>query len=62
MRDMLERLQIMDRPHGAWSCKTFYRCTLVCPKAIQVTKHILEVRRKILGELRPKNGGSTPHV
>ena len=62
IKDMLERLQIMDKPHGAWSCRTYYRCTLVCPKAIQVTKHILEVRRKILDELRPKNSGSTPSV
>ena len=62
MKDTLERLQILDKPHGAWSCKTYYRCTIVCPKAIQVTKHILEVRRKILDELRPKNTGSTQHV
>ncbi|MGA2385366.1 MAG: succinate dehydrogenase iron-sulfur subunit [Candidatus Bathyarchaeia archaeon] len=55
IKDMLERLQIMDKPHGAFSCKTYYRCTLVCPKSIQVTKHILEVRKQILHELRTKN-------
>lgn len=55
VKDMLERLQIMDKPHGAWNCKTYYRCTLVCPKSIQVTKHILEVRKQILHELRTKN-------
>ena len=58
IKDMIERLQIMDKPHGAWSCKTYYRCTLVCPKAIQVTKHILEVRKRIMEELRPKNTAS----
>ena len=55
VKDTLERLQIMDKPHGAWSCKTYYKCTVVCPKEIQVTKHILEVRKQILYELRTKN-------
>jgi succinate dehydrogenase / fumarate reductase iron-sulfur subunit len=58
VKDMLERLRIMDKPHGAFSCKTYYRCTLVCPKSIQVTKLILQVRKKILEELRPKTSGS----
>jgi succinate dehydrogenase / fumarate reductase iron-sulfur subunit len=58
VKDMLERLQIMDKPHGAFSCKTYYRCTLVCPKSIQVTKRILEVRKRILEELQPKTDGS----
>jgi succinate dehydrogenase / fumarate reductase, iron-sulfur subunit len=56
VKDMLERLQIMDKPHGAFSCKTYYRCTLVCPKSIQVTKRILDVRKRVLEELRPKQG------
>ena len=58
VKDMLQRLQIMDKPHGAWNCKTYYRCTQVCPKAIQVTKHISEVKKKILDELRPKSGSN----
>jgi succinate dehydrogenase / fumarate reductase, iron-sulfur subunit len=52
VKDSLERLAIMDQPHGAWSCKSYYKCTQVCPKEIQITKHILEVKRKILDELR----------
>jgi succinate dehydrogenase / fumarate reductase iron-sulfur subunit len=54
VREMMERLQIMDVPTGVWDCKSYYRCTAVCPKGIQVTKHILEVKRRILDELRPK--------
>ena len=54
LRDELERLAIMDKPHGAWSCKNYYKCTQVCPKGIHVTKHILEIKQKILDELRPK--------
>jgi succinate dehydrogenase / fumarate reductase iron-sulfur subunit len=54
VKDKLERLQIMDKPHGTWSCKSYYKCTQVCPKEIQVTKRILEVKRKILDELESK--------
>jgi succinate dehydrogenase / fumarate reductase iron-sulfur subunit len=53
VKNKLERLAIMDKPHGVWSCKSYYKCTQVCPKQIQVTKHILEVKRQILNELRP---------
>jgi len=59
VKDMLERLAIMDQPHGAFGCKTYYRCTLVCPKSIQVTKRILEVRKRISEELRPKTRSPT---
>jgi succinate dehydrogenase / fumarate reductase, iron-sulfur subunit len=54
VKDTLKRIAIMDKPHGAWSCKSYYKCTQVCPKEIQVTKRIMEVKRKILYELRPK--------
>ncbi len=54
VKDTLERLAIMDKPHGAWSCKSYYKCTQVCPKEIQITKRILEVKRRILDELRLK--------
>jgi len=52
VKDALKRLQIMDEPHAAWSCKSYFKCTQVCPKEIQITRHILEVKRKILNELR----------
>ena len=54
VRNWLEHLQIMDKPHGDWACKAYYRCTKVCPKGIQVTKHIMEVRKKIIEDLKPK--------
>lgn len=49
------RLMILNEPHGAWSCKGYYKCTQVCPKGIQVTKHIMESRRKIIEALRQKS-------
>ncbi len=54
IKDELERLQIMDKPHGAGTCKGYYKCTQVCPKGIQVTRRIFEVKRRILDELHPK--------
>jgi succinate dehydrogenase / fumarate reductase iron-sulfur subunit len=51
VKNKLERLGIMNRPHGAGTCKGYYKCTQVCPKGIQITKHIFEVKRKILQEL-----------
>ncbi len=53
IKDQIERLKIMAKPHGDFSCQGYYRCTQVCPKGIKVTKHIFEVRRKILAELGP---------
>lgn len=48
--DAPERLAIMQKPHGAFSCKSYYKCTVVCPKNIKVTKAILRTKKKILSE------------
>ncbi len=47
------RLAIMQKPHGAFSCKSYYKCTLVCPKNIKVTEAILRTKKKILSEQQP---------
>ncbi len=54
VRDQVERLAIMNKPHGAGSCKGYYKCTQVCPKGIFVTEHIFEVKRAILDQLHHK--------
>jgi len=54
IKNELERIAIMDKPHCAGTCKGYYKCTQVCPKGIQITKHIFEVKRRILDELHPK--------
>ncbi len=51
LRDSAERMKIMDQPHGVWGCKTFWKCTEVCPKEIKVTDHILETKSRIMQEL-----------
>jgi succinate dehydrogenase / fumarate reductase, iron-sulfur subunit len=45
-----ERLQILKKPHGVWGCKSYYVCTVVCPKNIKVTKAILRTKKKIIQE------------
>jgi succinate dehydrogenase / fumarate reductase iron-sulfur subunit len=48
--DVDERLQILKKSHGAWGCKSYYMCTVVCPKNIKVTEAILRIKKKIIQE------------
>jgi succinate dehydrogenase / fumarate reductase iron-sulfur subunit len=48
--DFIERLQILKKPHGVWGCKSYYMCTVVCPKNIKVTEAILRTKKKIIQE------------
>jgi succinate dehydrogenase / fumarate reductase iron-sulfur subunit len=52
VKDPEKRMQIINKPHGVWSCKTYFQCTKVCPKGIRVTEHILETKKRIRDELR----------
>lgn len=42
-----ERLQVLSEPDGIWRCRTIYNCTEACPRGIQVTKAIAEVKEAI---------------
>ncbi len=53
--DAKERMQIMEKPYGIWGCKSYYMCTVVCPKKIKVTEAILKTKKKIIQELHPKS-------
>lgn len=53
-KDVTERLDIMQEPHGIWGCKSYYMCTVVCPKKIKVTDAILRTKKKIISEHQPK--------
>lgn len=46
-----ERLAILAEKSGVFRCRTAFECTEVCPRDIQVTKAIAEVKRAILEEL-----------
>ena len=45
-----ERLKILEKPHGIWGCKSYFLCTVVCPKNIKVTQAILKTKKRILQE------------
>ena len=52
--DSKERMQIIEKPYGIWGCKSYYMCTIVCPKKIKVTEAILKTKKKIIAKLHPK--------
>lgn len=43
-----ERLPRLAARDGVWRCHTIFNCTQACPRGIQVTKAIAEVKRAIL--------------
>ena len=43
-----ERLDILNDVEGVWRCRTTFNCTDACPRGIQVTKAIQEVKRALL--------------
>ncbi|HEX5534118.1 MAG TPA: succinate dehydrogenase iron-sulfur subunit [Actinomycetales bacterium] len=42
------RLEILNDREGVWRCRTVFNCTDACPRGIQVTKAIAEVKRALL--------------
>lgn len=48
-----ERLRILNSRSGVWRCRTVFNCTDACPRDIQVTKAIEEVKRTLLLEEVP---------
>ncbi|PJF33983.1 MAG: succinate dehydrogenase iron-sulfur subunit, partial [Phototrophicales bacterium] len=42
-----ERLNILSEPNGVWRCRTIFNCTPACPREIEVTKAIGEVKLAI---------------
>lgn len=45
-----ERLRILNQRSGVWRCRTIFNCTDACPRDIEVTKAIEEVKRSLLNE------------
>ncbi|MBA3414361.1 MAG: succinate dehydrogenase iron-sulfur subunit [Chloroflexia bacterium] len=45
-----ERLRILNGQSGVWRCRTIFNCTDACPRGIEVTKAIEEVKRALLYE------------
>jgi len=45
-----ERLRILNQQSGVWRCRTVFNCTDACPRGIEVTRAIEEVKRSLLIE------------
>ncbi|MGH8867820.1 MAG: succinate dehydrogenase iron-sulfur subunit [Actinomycetes bacterium] len=43
-----QRLEILNEKEGVWRCRTTFNCTDACPRGIEVTKAIQEVKRALL--------------
>jgi succinate dehydrogenase / fumarate reductase iron-sulfur subunit len=43
-----ERLEILNDREGVWRCRTVFNCTEACPRGIEITKAIQEVKRALL--------------
>lgn len=43
-----QRLEILNDREGVWRCRTTFNCTEACPRGIEVTKAIQEVKRALV--------------
>lgn len=55
-----QRLDVLAEPNGVWRCRTIYNCTPACPRDIEVTRAIGEVKLAIMrgkreGIIRPED-------
>jgi succinate dehydrogenase / fumarate reductase iron-sulfur subunit len=44
-RALGERLEKLTQTHGLWRCHSIYNCVEACPKDIDITRHISELKR-----------------
>ncbi|MBA6439991.1 MULTISPECIES: succinate dehydrogenase iron-sulfur subunit [Streptomyces] len=43
-----QRLEVLNDKDGVWRCRTTFNCTEACPRGIEVTKAIQEVKRALI--------------
>ncbi len=41
-----ERLDIVDSPDGIWRCHTIFNCVEACPKEINITWHLSQLKKR----------------
>jgi succinate dehydrogenase / fumarate reductase iron-sulfur subunit len=44
-----ERLDVVDQSDGVWRCHTIFNCVEVCPKEINLTWHISQLKKRLVG-------------
>lgn len=42
-----ERLDIIDTPDGIWRCHTIFNCIEACPKEINITWHLSQLKKRL---------------
>ncbi len=47
-KEAAEAYEILNDAEGVWRCRTVFNCTTACPRDIQVTQAIQEVKRAML--------------
>jgi len=45
-----ERLAILSEQDGVWRCRTIFNCTAACPREIEITRAIAEVKNAIVND------------
>jgi succinate dehydrogenase / fumarate reductase iron-sulfur subunit len=50
-RGAAERLEVLKQGNGVWRCRTVFNCTKACPRDIQITRAIGEVKQAIASGL-----------
>jgi succinate dehydrogenase / fumarate reductase, iron-sulfur subunit len=45
-----QRLEVLNDPKGVWRCRTIFNCVQACPRDIDVTRAIGEVKLALLNE------------
>ncbi len=54
-----ERLAVLNSRNGVWRCRTVFNCTDACPRDIEITRAIEDVKRTLLfGEVSRPNARS----
>src|SRR3712207_2745047 len=43
-----QRLEILNDKEGVWRCRTIFNCSEACPRGIEITKAIKEVKRAMI--------------
>ncbi|GAA2396071.1 succinate dehydrogenase iron-sulfur subunit [Streptomyces glaucosporus] len=43
-----QRLEVLNDREGVWRCRTTFNCTEACPRGIEITKAIQEVKRALI--------------
>jgi succinate dehydrogenase / fumarate reductase iron-sulfur subunit len=47
-RGAADRLEVLNGEEGVWRCRTIFNCTDACPRDIEVTRRIGEVKKALL--------------